>query len=202
MNALDLLLSTSLGTALLAVFFARSTTGRMLLTMLYAVQLVILFKINPVYVVVSEVSFNIWQHQLGWRFDGISWFFALLTIGTGFVVSWYAAGDYGRKFQSDNGASRLLHTGLGLNVFSMLLLLSSGDLLSLFIGWELVSWSSVLLMVLGGAASREAAVRYVTYAIAGGMAVLSGIILIYTWTGSLGFEQISTLNNPFSNIQL
>jgi len=202
MNALDLLLSTSLGTALLTVVFARSTTGRMLLTMLYAVQLVILFKINPASVVLSEVSFQIWEHQLSWRFDGISWFFALLTVGSGFVVSWYASGEYGRKFQTEKGPSRLLHAGLGLNVFSMLLLLSSGDLLSLFIGWELVSWSSVLLMVLGGAASREATVRYVTYAIAGGMAVLSGIILIYTWTGSLNFVQISTINNAFSNSQL
>jgi formate hydrogenlyase subunit 3/multisubunit Na+/H+ antiporter MnhD subunit len=202
MNALDLLLSTSLGTALLALVFARFITGRMLLTMMYGIQLVILFQIAPASVVVSELSFKVWEHSLGWQFDGISWFFAIITLGTAFFVSWYSSGEYGSKFQSEGGASRLLHAGLALNVFAMLLLLSSADLLSLFLGWELVSWSGVLLMVLGGAASREAAVRYVTYAIAGGMAVLFGIILIYTWSGSLSFDEITSITSTLGNFQL
>ncbi len=202
MNALDLLLSASLGTALLAFVFSRFITGRMLLTMMYAVQLVILFQIAPGSVVVSDVTFKVWEHSLGWQFDGISWFFAIITIVTALLVSWFSSGEYGNKFEMDSGASRLLHVGLGLNVFSMLLLLSSGDLLSLFLGWELVSWSGVLLMVLGGAASREAAVRYVTYAITGGMAVLSGIVLVYTWSGSLSFDQIASLSDSLSSAQL
>ena len=202
MNALDLLLSTSLGTALLAFVFSRFIMGRMLLTMLYAVQLVILLQIAPGAVVISELTFNIWEHSLGWQFDGISWFFALITIGSALFVSWFATGEYGKRFEMDTGSSRLLHVGLGLNVFSMLLLMASGDLLSLFLGWELVSWSGVLLMVLGGAESREAAVRYVTYAITAGMAVFSGIILLYTWTGSLAFDQIHSSISSFSSVQL
>ena len=73
----------------------------------------------------------------------------------------------------------------------MLLLLASGDLVSLFIGWELVSWASFLLMAQGGETAVRAALRYVTYAMGGAMAVLGGLVLVYAWTGTLDLALVA-----------
>jgi formate hydrogenlyase subunit 3/multisubunit Na+/H+ antiporter MnhD subunit len=72
----------------------------------------------------------------------------------------------------------------------MLILLASGDLLSLFIGWELVTWAGFLLMTMAGGLATQAAMRYITYAVIGGMAVFGGIALVYASAGSLRFEAI------------
>ncbi len=72
-----------------------------------------------------------------------------ITIGAAFFAAWYAAGDWLRTLRRA-GNSLALPRALAANVFAMLLLLGSGDLLTLFLGWELVSWASFLLMALAG----------------------------------------------------
>lgn len=184
MSALDLLLSLSLVTVGSAVLLSGSVTGRMLTTMSYAIQLVALFQISPSSVENSSISMTVLNQSINWSFNGLSWFFALITIGTAFLASWFATSN----------TKKMLHSALAVNVFTMLVLLSSGDFLSLFIGWELVSWSGVMLMMLGKEDSFKAALRYITYAIAGGMSVLAGVVLIFNWTGTLSFDALYGFN--------
>lgn len=202
MNPLDLLLLSGLATAVLAVGAAGFAAGRIILTIMYALQLIILVQIDPAAITVSELSFTVLGQNMSWQFDGLSWFFALITVGIALLASWYAAGQYGERMQKQGGHFRLLHVGLAMNVWAMLLLLAAGDFLSLFVGWELVSWAGVLLMVLGGKVSREAALRYITYAIAGGMSVLAGLVFLYAWTGSLAFEQVTASISQLNSAQL
>jgi NADH-quinone oxidoreductase subunit M len=138
----------------------------------------------------SSVTFQVLGHDIQWRFNGLSWYFALITIGAAFLCSWFAAGEWGRRYRKAGGSLRVFHAALALNVFSMLMLLASGDLLSLFIGWELVSWASFLIMALGGATATRYAMRYVTYAFAGAMAVLGALALVYAKTGSFEFQSL------------
>jgi len=84
----------------------------------------------------------------------------------------------------------------------MLLLLGSGDFLSLFLGWELVSWASFLLMAVAGGKAVQAALRYVTYAMAGAMAILGGIALLYTTVGSLEFDRVAAALPGLSDGQI
>ncbi len=191
MNALDLLLSASLLTTVLSFFIARLTVGRWLITALYALQLYYLSAIDATASVTSALSYAIMGHQLLLQFDGLSWFFALISIGTALLAAWYASGRWSERMQQEGASAGFLFGSLALNVFVMLLLLSAGDMLSLFIGWELVSWAGVLLMVTGGQDSLKAAARYISYAFAGGMSVFAALILLYQWTGSLAFADIA-----------
>jgi len=138
----------------------------------------------------SSLSFQVLGHALHWRFNGLSWFFALITLGAALLASWFAAGEWGQRYREAGGSLRVFHTALALNVFSMLVLLASGDLLSLFIGWELVSWASFLIMALGSATAMRYAMRYLTYAFAGAMAVLGAVALVYAQTGSFEFQAL------------
>jgi multicomponent Na+:H+ antiporter subunit D len=65
----------------------------------------------------------------------------------------------------------------------------AGDLLSLYIFWELMAVSSVLLVWLNRDASAVAAgFRYLLVHVVGGLVLLAGILLHFSATGSLAFE--------------
>jgi len=65
----------------------------------------------------------------------------------------------------------------------------AGDLLTLFVFWELMSFSSVFLIwYRGRPQSLSAGYRYLLVHLAGGVALLAGIVLHYRATGSLAFD--------------
>ncbi len=185
MASLDLLLALAAVTAVLMVALGGTRAGGWLAVPLYLAQLGVLLLLDYGGSSPSGVGFALLGQPVAWQLDAAGWFFALITLGAAALSAWYAAGGWGEQFRAAGGSPRLLHSALALNVLSMLLLLSSADLLSLFIGWELVSWAGLLLMVLGGKASVAAGIRYITYAMGGGMAVLGGLALVYAWAGSL-----------------
>jgi NADH-quinone oxidoreductase subunit M len=152
--------------------------------------------------VTSSFVFSVLDQPMHWRYDALSWFFAMITIGAGFVTAWYAAGAWLDRYREQGHSARVFHVALALNVFSMLLLLGSGDLLSLFLGWELVSWASFLLMALGGGLASKAALRYLTYAFSGAMAILGAMALIYSEVGSFEYVQVMAALPKMTNGQI
>ena len=195
MTPLDQLLLLS-GLSVLAIWLIgnRQISGWSA-TLFYAIQGVALLRMSglaygEVQGIESAVTLQVLEHALHWRFDGLSWFFALITIGAAFLVSWFAGGEWGQRYRKAGGSLRVFHTALALNVFAMLVLLASGDLLSLFIGWELVSWASFLMMALGSATAMRYAMRYLSYAFAGAMAVLGALALVVAETGSFEFQAL------------
>lgn len=153
-------------------------------------------------VVESTFYLSIFDQPLGWRFDGLSWFFFLITIGSALASSVFAAGAWGKKYRKKGGRPGLLQFAISLNVLAMLLLLASGDLLTLFIGWELVSWASLLLMVMAGGAASEFGLRYIVYATAGAMAVLAGLGIIFQLTGSFSYTDFANIATTLETTQI
>ncbi len=192
MTSLDHLLLLSLATVVVALLLGNGRAAGSNLTVLYAAQgAALLFMSGLGYgsetVIPASLHIDLLGQSLHWRFDGLAWFFALITIGAALLSCWFSAGEWAERYREQGGSLRLFHTTLAVNVTAMLLLLASGDLLSLFIGWELVSWASFLLMALAGGAAFRYALRYLTYAFGGAMAVLMGLVLIYARTGSFEF---------------
>ncbi len=179
MNALDLLLLTAdallLATLLLPLRWVGWTaTGG------YALQLLLLAACaTPL---AASWQLELLGQRLGWRYDALSWFFALITVGAALASAAYAAGAWGRQ------TGRWLQVALAANVAAMLWLLGSGDWLTLFIGWELVSWASFFLMALG---NQRAALRYLLYAMAGAMAILGALAWLHALTGSFEYAAVS-----------
>ncbi len=196
MTPLDLLLSLAAATVLLTLLLGRQSWCGWVATLLYGAQFTVLFGMAATgyegVVVDSAMHFTVLGQTLHWQLTPLAWFFALITIGAGLASSAFASGDWGRQYAAGGGSLRLLHAALALNVASMLLLLTSADLLGLFICWELVSWASFLMMAIGGGDAMRHALRYLVYAVGGGMAVLAGIALVYAETGSLAYAAIAS----------
>jgi multicomponent Na+:H+ antiporter subunit A len=113
--------------------------------------------------------------------DGLSLTFALLISGIGTLILIYA-GDYLAKYPQIN------HFYLYMLLFmaSMLGVVLAGNLITLFLFWELTSLSSYLLIGFHyhKEASRAAALQALLVTGAGGLALLAGFILLGMAGGS------------------
>jgi NADH-quinone oxidoreductase subunit M len=202
MSELDLLLLVALAAIPLSAVLAPMAVGRWLAVSAYVVQLALLFLLTPGEPAGSTVSFQLLGNTVGWQLDPLGWFFAVITVGAAGFSAAYAAGEWSTLNAEQGLSLRWLFAGLQINVLAMLLLLSSADFISLFIGWELTSWSGLILMLLAGGEAIRAALRYIVYALAGGMAVFAGMLVTHATVGSLQFEAAHAAAATLSNGQL
>lgn len=73
----------------------------------------------------------------------------------------------------------------------------AGDLMSLFIFWEITAVSSVFLILRAGTkAAYQAAMRYLVIQILSGVLLLDGIAYVYKSTGSLSLEAFTSFDQP------
>ena len=204
MTSLDLLFFVSGLTLVVALVCGRWRLTAPLLVILYAVQFAALLQTGTLFgdPVTASFGITVLDQPMHWRYDALSWFFAMITIGAGFFSAWYAAGVWQHAYAKGGQSPWVFHVALAANVFAMVILVGSSDFLSLFLGWELVSWASFWLMAIGGAASGRAALRYLTYAFSGAMAILGAMALLYTQAGSLEYAQVIAVLPKLSNAHI
>lgn len=132
-----------------------------------------------------------WVSQLGIDFsvylDGLALLFALLITGLGFFVVTYAVGYLDENENLTNFYSFIL-----LFMGSMLGVVTTGNLLVIYIFWELTSVSSFLLIGFWfhREESRYGALKSMLITVFGGLAMLAGFILIYLMTGTFEIREI------------
>ena len=143
--------------------------------------------------VVKQVS---WIGSLDIHFsfllDGLSLFFALLITVFGLLILLYSSEYMKHSAQSNRFISYLLFF-LGSMLGSVL----SANLISLFVFWELTSFSSFLLIGFKHQEeeSRRSARQALLVTAGGGLALMAGFILLEIITGS-GYNLIDILGQP------
>jgi multicomponent Na+:H+ antiporter subunit A len=132
-----------------------------------------------------------WIREAGINFtfylDGLSILFALLISGIGFFILIYA-NDYMKNYHH----SRRFYFFIVLFMGSMMGLVLSSNLISLFLFWELTSITSFFLIGFldHKEPARKAAIQALLITGLGGLALLSGIILLYQVTGTFELREI------------
>lgn len=127
--------------------------------------------------VISEVF--AWMPGLGvgldFRLDGLSLLFAFLITGIGAIVLLYA-GTYMRSYEKTDR----FFVALVLFMASMLGLVLADNIVSLFVFWELTSFSSYFLIGFNHEKeeSRRSALQALLITAGGGLALLAGLILL------------------------
>jgi proton-translocating NADH-quinone oxidoreductase chain M len=74
---------------------------------------------------------------------------------------------------------------------SMLGVVLSGDLISFYIFWEVMSWSAFLLISYNRGPAVAAGMKYIIMSIIGSLAMLMGMLSLYTNCGTLTISQIA-----------
>ena len=126
---------------------------------------------------------------LSFYVDGLSLLFALLISGIGALVVIYAGGYLGGHRQLGR-----FYAFIMMFMASMLGLVLAGNVITMFVFWELTSLSSFLLIGFEHQreAARAAALQALLVTGAGGLALLAGLLLLGQAGGSL---ELSTLLN-------
>lgn len=123
--------------------------------------------------------------DLNFTFDLTTWFFMLM-IDTVAVASMLFAMSYVKKGEA--GFSALMLLGLaGANG-----VLLARDFLSLYIFWELMSWSAYLLIL---RSSGEYARRYLLFGVLSAYLLVMGIGIYYHYTGSFLYSASSGISS-------
>jgi len=124
---------------------------------------------------------------LSFRLDGLGLLFALLISGIGALVLLYAS-----SYLHDDPHLGRFYGFILAFMLAMLGTVLAGDLITLFVFWELTSLCSFVLIGFDHQqeASRKAALQALLVTGAGGLALLGGIILLGQMAGSL---ELSTL---------
>jgi multicomponent Na+:H+ antiporter subunit A len=117
--------------------------------------------------------------------DGLALLFALLVLGIGALVMAYAAA----YFSEDSQMGRLYGL-LTLFAASMLGLVLAGDIILLFIFWELTSVSSFFLIAGDGGARQKPATQAFLVTGIGGLALLAGLLLMGSVAGTFELSTI------------
>lgn len=141
---------------------------------------------------------TVYQHDqwvetldIHWSFylDGLSLFFALLISVFGLLIFLYAS----RYMKTDAQRNRFFGF-LFLFMGSMLGLVLSANTISLFVFWELTSFSSFLLIGFNheNQKSRRAARQALLITAGGGLALMAGLILLELMTNT-GFDLLKAL---------
>jgi multicomponent Na+:H+ antiporter subunit D len=113
------------------------------------------------------------------RVDELSSPFVLIFLAAALLAALFGA----TTFSTAERTSALLHAGCGIGV------VLAGDLLTLFVMWEMKAIASSVLIAMGGnAGSGRAAYRYLLFHVVGGSLLLGGIAWHLAAGGSLSFD--------------
>ncbi|MGV0437445.1 DUF4040 family protein [Corynebacterium mastitidis] len=123
--------------------------------------------------------------SLALRADALGAFFALLALCIGAVVFIYSAAYLPRR--QGNTSFYTIMTAFTLAV---LLLVLANDAVVLFIGWELVSIASFLLIARSGSSGEAGAQRTLVLTFIGGLTLLAALAVAATRTGTTSLQGI------------
>ncbi len=122
--------------------------------------------------------------NIGFYVTPLGYYFLLLITGLSFLTVMFSF-----KFMDKEQDDTHYYSWLYLKMFGMSGLVLARDLLSFFLLWELMSWSTYFLMR-QGPNTRKSAYKYMIYAITSGMLLLFSLMLIYGRIGSFDFNVI------------
>ena len=144
------------------------------------------------WLVVGEVRFDLpWIPSAGiaftLRLDPLSLLFGLIVTGMGALIFGYSA-----TYMARERVAGPFYVYMGLFMGAMLGLVLSGDLILLFLFWELTTISSFLLIGLekGEKRSTDAALKALLLTGSGGIALLLAFLALGSVVGSFDLEQV------------
>ena len=133
-----------------------------------------------------------WVEALDWtlsfRLDGLSALFALLITGIGALIGWY-----GRAYMGEDARNARFFATLLLFQAGMLIAVTADSFAILFVGWELTSVTSFVLIGFKheDPEARRSAQHALFVTAAGGLAMLGGLILLGVETDTWRFSELA-----------
>ncbi len=125
--------------------------------------------------------------QLIFQLTPLSWLFIFMTTGAGLLIAIFTI-----KSQQEYTLRSAFHLNFAILVGSILGVVLAGDFLSLFIFWEIMTWSSFFLISSGEKkAAQKASFRYIILSTVGAYLMVTAIFIIYNQIHTLRYSQVA-----------
>jgi len=121
------------------------------------------------------------------RLNMLSWFFAVTVAGVGALSIIFSLSYIRGKERTDFYYLMMMLVNAG-----MLGIVLSGDLVSFYIFWEIMSWSAFLLISYNRGPALAAGMKYIIMSVIGSVGILIGMLSLYTTCGTLQINEIAT----------
>ncbi len=146
----------------------------------------------------TETIINLSHINLTLGLTPLSLYFAFIVFGLAVLAGFYAVGQMQGKKKKGYFYFNYL-----LSIAAMFGILVSKDLVSFFIFWEIMTWSSYLLVIYNGENVQKTGIKYFVLSAIGAYSMLMAIVIIHSLTGSfLISDLISGFNNMSANMQI
>ena len=122
----------------------------------------------------------------------LSWYFIAMVAGISLVTVLFTL-----QGLRDDGRYPFYYVWLFSKTFGMLGVMLSADMLTFFILWEVMSWSTYFLLQQGHEKAKRAGGVYLIYAVTAGMILLAGLLYVYFNVGSFDFRVLQTTFSGF-----
>ena len=192
METIPLILSILFGTALLAYTIGKihfvlkagiSITGLIAAAWLFL----------GLYGTQVSVTYSVLGFDIIWRMNPLSWLFGMVIFGLAILAAIFSASYMKGKERVDFYCFAMCMT-----VASMFGIVVSGDLLSFFFFWEMMTWSSFLMVIYYRFEAQAAGLRYFVMSMIGAYAMLAALLIVYAQLGSFSFDALATGWSGFS----
>ncbi len=128
----------------------------------------------------ATVDLQVSGISLSWGMTPFAYIFALIVLGLSIL-----SGIYAIKAMEGQKNLNFFFANFLLTTMAMMGILFSRDLISFFIFWEIMTWSSYFMVVFNGKKVQKVGIRYIVFSAIGAYAMLMAIVYIYSFTGSV-----------------
>ena len=133
-------------------------------------------------------NFNLPGYFDGLKFgtNGLTSFFAIIIALSYFFIAFTAF-----ALVKDKDYHGSFYLFFNIVAGSLLGIVYARDLVSFFIFWEMMTWSSYFLVIMNAKNPRKTGLTYIVFNVAGAYAMLTAILLVYSVSGSFHFDKVS-----------
>ena len=125
------------------------------------------------------INFQVINIHMQWGFTAAGSLFAMIVILLGLLALIYST-----SYMKGKDRLGYFYFNFLLSIGSMLGILMSRDLVSLFIFWEIMTWSSYFMVIYSGKNVNNRGLKYFVFSAIGAYAMLMAIVMIYSYLGS------------------
>ncbi len=128
----------------------------------------------------SSADLSLAGLQLQWGLTPTANIFAMVVMGLGVLAAIYAVAYM-------KGKERLgyFYFNFLMSIMAMTGILMSRDLVSLFIFWEIMTWSSYFIVIYSGKEVQSTGINYILFSAIGAYAMLAAIVMVWSQGHSL-----------------
>ncbi len=197
----NLLLLTLSGVLLNLIFYKSEVVQKYISLIIFAILTYLSIVMYPLVGSHFDVPFLIAGQHIGFTITYLNYYFALMITGITLLTAIFSL-----KFIKGKEGNTHYYTVLFLKTFGMLGVILSSDLLTFFVFWEIMSWSTFALMSTGGEQAHRSAFKYFVFAVTASMILMAGVILSYSLFGSFDYAvihgKIASLSLPMTGFLL